>query len=554
MNDYIYEFSYRNVTYYFNEPQLPEKTPEDKIKILAICNNCLQKHLTTLQDFKVCVGERGTYFCKTCRRKNKITHKISDFPKELNLKIIENNNENNSEELKNNSIIEVECQECHQIKRIPVSYFYKTFFVLDTYICTTCKRRRTNLKFYGSTTPCGNKDIIQKSKNTCLNKYGVTSYTQTEEFKVKAKETSLRKFGVENAMQSEEIKQKMVKNTLEKYGVEYTTQLESSKEKSRQTCLEKYGVESYTQTKECQEKIKQTNLERYGVENYAQTEECKEKIKKTSLEKYGVENYAQTEECKEKFKQDNLEKYGVPFYKQTEEFKEKSKQTCLEKYGTPYSSQAEEVKEKARQTNLERYGVSSYSQTPEFLEKTKQTCLERYGVENYAQSEDYQKTAYKKYKYKGMNFDSSWELAYHIFNEDHNIPTIRLPQSIEYFLNDKSHHYFPDFLVGNQLIEIKSPEMLNEDYSLKPLWKDLNECQTEEEKQHLYNLCAAKTQCMRENNVQILSRKEIKPYLKYIRDTYGKDYLKQFKQEDDQNTSGETDILDEEIEDIDELD
>ena len=93
--------------------------------------------------------------------------------------------------------------------------------------------------------------------------------------------------------------------------------------------------------------------------------------------------------------------------------------------------------------------------------------------------------------------------------------------------------------------------MLNEDYSLKPYFKQLNRCETEEEKQYLYDLCAAKTQCMRENNVLILSRKEIKPYLKYIKDTYGKDYLKQFKSEEAQDNSKETDILDEYIDEID---
>lgn len=69
--------------------------------------------------------------------------------------------------------------------------------------------------------------------------------------------------------------------------------------------------------------------------------------------------------------------------------------------------------------------------------------------------------------------------------------------------------------------------------------------QTEEEKQYLYDLCVVKTQCMRENNVQIISDKEIKFYLDYIEKTYGKNYLIQFQTtREDQDDSEEIDILD----------
>ena len=241
----------------------------------------------------------------------------------------------------------------------------------------------------------------------------------------------------------------------------------------------------------------------------------------------------------------------MEYYTQTEEFLEKTKKTNLEKYGVEFYGGTKECQDKMKQTCLERYGVENYTQTEEYKIKSQNTSLEKYGVPYYSQTKEFQENSIKKYLYKGMNFDSSWEVAYFIYNEDFNIPTIRSPQSIEYFLREESHHYFPDFLVGNQLIEIKSSAMLNPDYSLKPHFKHLNKCKTEEEKQYLYDLCAAKTQCMRENNVQILSRKEIKPYLKYIKDTYGKDYLKQFKKEKDQDISEEIDILDlvEDIED-----
>ena len=39
----------------------------------------------------------------------------------------------------------------------------------------------------------------------------------------------------------------------------------------------------------------------------------------------------------------------------------------------------------------------------------------------------------------------------------------------------------------------------------------------------------AKHQCMIKNNVKILTSIDMKPILKYIKDKYGKDYLKSFK-------------------------
>ena len=39
----------------------------------------------------------------------------------------------------------------------------------------------------------------------------------------------------------------------------------------------------------------------------------------------------------------------------------------------------------------------------------------------------------------------------------------------------------------------------------------------------------AKHQCMLKNNVSILTSKDYKKYINYVEQTYGKDYLKSFK-------------------------
>lgn len=49
------------------------------------------------------------------------------------------------------------------------------------------------------------------------------------------------------------------------------------------------------------------------------------------------------------------------------------------------------------------------------------------------------------------------------------------------------------------------------------------------------DVARAKYECMVFNNVKIMKYNEIKPYLKYIRQKYGKKYLNQFKKQNTYN-------------------
>ena len=476
MLNYNYKFSYKNVTYYFNEPQLPRKTADSKIQVVGICSKCGKEQLVDLRRFKHTVDTKGCYMCYTCKTGDREIFTKESFPPEFNIEVLGPTYKNHPGRFKNHTKLKIECQECHSVETIRAETLYDTYNETGTYLCRSCKFKHTNLKIYGYENQNQDPEIKEKARKTNLKRYGVEHAFQSKEFLEKANNTMLQRYGVKWAQQSEEIKEKTKQNNLQKYGVISPAQLEETKEKARQTCQEKYGTDNYAQSEEFLIKSKATNLQKYGVENYMQLEEGKEKVKQTCLDKYGVEYYSQTEEYKEKYKS---------------------------------------------------------------------TCLQKYGVPHYFQSEEFQKKVNKKYKYKGINFDSSWELAYYIFNENNNIPTIRNPQRIEYYLNEIEHYYYPDFLVEGQLIEIKSSDMLNKDFSLKPPTKKLIRCQTEEEKQYLYDLCVVKTQCMRENNVRIISDKEIKFYLDYIEKTYGKNYLIQFQTtREDQDDSEEIDILD----------
>lgn len=61
----------------------------------------------------------------------------------------------------------------------------------------------------------------------------------------------------------------------------------------------------------------------------------------------------------------------------------------------------------------------------------------------------------KKGWYKGIFCDSSWELAYVIYCIDNNIPIKRNTVHRHYIWNNKQENYIPDFIVNNDIVEIK---------------------------------------------------------------------------------------------------
>lgn len=58
-------------------------------------------------------------------------------------------------------------------------------------------------------------------------------------------------------------------------------------------------------------------------------------------------------------------------------------------------------------------------------------------------------------KYKGFYCASTYELAYIIYCLDHNINIQRCKEYFEYEYKGKKHRYYPDFIVDDEIIEIK---------------------------------------------------------------------------------------------------
>jgi hypothetical protein len=105
----------------------------------------------------------------------------------------------------------------------------------------------------------------------------------------------------------------------------------------------------------------------------------------------------------------------------------------------------------------------------------------------------------KKGWYKGYFCDSTWELAYVIYNLEHGIPFSRNTKSFDYVFNGENKKYYPDFLLETgEYVEVKG-------YYTKQF--------------------AAKTeQFPKEHTLIIYDKNGIKPYLNYVINKYGKDF------------------------------
>lgn len=117
------------------------------------------------------------------------------------------------------------------------------------------KRKNTNIKKYGATAPCCNKDIQNKVEQTNLTKYGVKSTLSIKEVRDKIAKTNLERYGYENAIKNKEVRAKIEQTNLERYGAKNPMQNIDIYNKTVQTNLEKYGVKSTAEIPEVREKM-----------------------------------------------------------------------------------------------------------------------------------------------------------------------------------------------------------------------------------------------------------------------------------------------------------
>lgn len=105
--------------------------------------------------------------------------------------------------------------------------------------------------------------------------------------------------------------------------------------------------------------------------------------------------------------------------------------------------------------------------------------------------------------YKGYWCDSSYELAWIIYQLDHNINFKRNLDGFEYIFNDKKHKYYPDFILENDsYVEIKNykSELTNAKLAYFP------------------------------HKIEVLYKDEMnKEILPYVITNYGKDFIKLYE-------------------------
>ena len=150
--------------------------------------------------------------------------------------------------------------------------------------------------------------------------------------------------------------------------------------------------------------------------------------------------------------------------------KEKNKkESNMKKYGVENTGSLKDVKDKIKNTYEERYGMHP-KKLKEVQDKWKATCLERYGGHPNQNKEVQAKSeatafSYKEYmmpsgnivKYQGYEDIALDELVQIYEEEDILIGRTAIP-TIDYYINDTKHVYFPDFMIKseNKIIEIKS--------------------------------------------------------------------------------------------------
>lgn len=103
--------------------------------------------------------------------------------------------------------------------------------------------------------------------------------------------------------------------------------------------------------------------------------------------------------------------------------------------------------------------------------------------------------------YKGYYCRSSWELAWLVYQIEHDIKPEQCSEYFEYTVNGEKHKYYPDFKINDTYFEIKGA--------------------------HYNNWEQKKEQFPKEKNLKVIDgKKEIKQYLQYVEEKYGKEFWK----------------------------
>jgi len=151
------------------------------------------------------------------------------------------------------------------------------------------------------------------------------------------------------------------------------------------------------------------------------------------------------------------------------------------------------------------YITRTYEKRKLWIKTCSKECAIKLRVKSYHENTNKKVGGYRKGSGRGKSgwykeywCDSSYELAYVIYNIDHNITFERNTESFNYTWKNKILKYFPDYIVGNEYLEIKGYETDKDRIKYTSVNKP----------------------------IRILRTKDLKYALDYVIDKYGKDYIK----------------------------
>lgn len=150
---------------------------------------------------------------------------------------------------------------------------------------------------------------------------------------------------------------------------------------------------------------------------------------------------------------------------------------------------------KLGKNNKSGYCKKCVIQTTEYKEKLSKSLKANPNVGGYRKGSGTGKSGW----YKGYYCDSSWELAFVIYNLEHNIKFERNKKMFPYTYNGEEHNYLPDWLVDGKYVEIKGHDSEQWQAKIEQFPKDLT--------------------------LEVLYRDNMQKYLEYVRDKYGNNFI-----------------------------
>lgn len=251
------------------------------------------------------------------------------------------------------------------------------------------------------------------------------------------------------------------------------------------------------------------------------------KAQSTCISKYGAYNVSKVPDVKQKISEGLKASYSDPEKKQ--ETLRKRGDTNQKRYGYRHASQNPEIVAKGLATQRSRNNgyvgwedpekqkaseAAAHSKGANVKRETThlETCKDLNAVRSLNNS-----NKLKGYVFENRRFDSSWELAVYIYLRDSKRSFTYHPDICFHYTDENNidHTYWPDFLIDGKLYELKGEQFFN--------------ANGEPFNRYTGTFWWNKYKSMQDNDVTIVRFDEMRPYLRYVSEKYGKGYLKSFK-------------------------